>query len=667
MKYIFGIIFILMMGTVSGQLFSFDFSNFDNIREYATINGTATTQFHDLINNVSTMGKEYLCKYQDEATLPSCWTEPSGSVVLESTNLFLGNATMRLPGGAGASSIRFQAPTDVNLTYYFWILGQDGGTGQGDFANNNGAGNSLVSNSDSSFLQFRDGSLVRFDSNIARNSNSEWYFGGIIGHINSGLPFWGNGTFTDHNFDDHPIGSSSSFILFESVNYDGPPHSTIDEVYILNATPAYNTSAVRREWNITTITSTTDFIMTYIGSDPAVSDIVLGIGCVESGGINFINTTTNGSQISCAEAVTQIIPFTEIYNTSTNYTVFTIDAGVSVDTTPPTIIVVSPANDTTTNQNPFNITLNVTDDSSFNITCSIRNSSDIFILEQIFEQSTLEIFNIVNATEGINDLEIICLEENAVNNTASETLRINIDTINPLITITSPINNTITTTDITVDLNCNDPGLTLFNYSFFNSSTEVQTFENTSVDGNNLDIDDTIVVAGLGSGTYNMEIFCVNGVNTAFQLLELVIDNEPAFTLLQISNTTPIANDIININVTCIDTIGLSSIEGSDNKTGVQVNETLGVITGLEGIFFDNHTTSLGTIELQYTCTDTSGLSDQTSVIYTASTAPEVIITLGIETYPYDELLNFVIITLIVIFIVSSIIVRGKSIIGGAK
>ena len=53
----------LAIGLASSQLFTFDFSNFDNVREYKTINGTATTQFHDLINNVSTMGYEYLCKY----------------------------------------------------------------------------------------------------------------------------------------------------------------------------------------------------------------------------------------------------------------------------------------------------------------------------------------------------------------------------------------------------------------------------------------------------------------------------------------------------------------------------------------------------------------------------------------------------------------------------
>ncbi len=85
------------------------------------------------------------------------------------------------------------------------------------------------------------------------------------------------------------------------------------------------------------------------------------------------------------------------------------------------------------------------------------------------------------------------------------------DSIDPILTVTLPTNNTLYTaslSNITVDLTCSDLHLYILNYSFYNDSDILKTLQNGTTTGTEMIIKDTIDISSYDDGTYYLNVTC---------------------------------------------------------------------------------------------------------------------------------------------------------------
>lgn len=407
--------------------------------------------------------------------------------------------------------------------------------------------------------------------------------------INS-FHFFSNSSWDELNitYNNNPCGNAFA-IIGSSCN--STPSST-------QAIP--NTPNVRYFWNITS-----SIRHELQKSNDNVTTILQYRGLSGSFGVDLRFTTREGAVVN-------------------NRPILNISFESAVDATPPTITINTPQNNTDVNDVPLNFELNVIDDSNFNVTCVLRNATNIFD-EKTFPQLTntnLIFSSVQNQTQTIN-FNVTCFDNSVNNNSKTELLTITIDTLNPLITINQPINNSVFNSDITVDLSCFDELITEINYTFFNSSNVIKTFQNTSTPDNNvLTINDIIGTSGLGDGVYNMDIVCVNGVNQDTELLELNIDfSSPTITSTSISGINFTEGEAVQINASCSDSF-LTSIEAFNNETGsfISVNSVTFSPPQTFGVLVVDETAIVGTIGHLFECSDSVGNSINSSIlIYTGS------------------------------------------------
>ncbi len=290
------------------------------------------------------------------------------------------------------------------------------------------------------------------------------------------------------------------------------------------------------------------------------------------------------------------------------------------DTTPPTIIVDSPLNNTEVDDIPLNFVLNVTDDSNFTMDCTLRNATDIFD-QDTFPQNTfsnLTFTSVDNQTQVLN-FNVTCFDNSANNNSATQLLTITVDTLNPIITVTLPVNESVFGSDITVELSCFDALISELNYTLRNlSDIDIQTFQNTTDPVNGvLTIDDVIDTSVLGSDVYNMDITCVNGVNTDTELLEFTLDlTVPIIDSTAQSDDNFTETETVQLNVTCSDD-RLETIEAFNNESGTFAS--IGTLTFsptvTTGTFIFNDTVVLGVTGTLFECSDSLGNSANSSIL----------------------------------------------------
>jgi len=299
----------------------------------------------------------------------------------------------------------------------------------------------------------------------------------------------------------------------------------------------------------------------------------------------------------------------------------------AADTTLPTITSLVPANNSISNQNPLEINFTSTDDTSPTIFCTLFNGTiNVSSINASSGSQYNFTFNSTGFEETIEFL-INCTDESQ--NSVQSVLFVSIDTVEPFITPLSPINNSFHNADVQINLTCEDVNLTSANYTIFNTSDIIQTGLNASPIGGIATITDTLTVIGIADGVYNIRYFCNNIVNFDEEFFEITIDRFIGNGTVIIANDTPTRSDIIQINATCTDDVGLTSISVANNVSGVLTNISTSTINGLTVLHIENHTVEFDFITHTFTCEDQIN-SIQFSVSYDGQQIPAVLAGLAL-------------------------------------
>ena len=166
--------------------------------------------------------------------------------------------------------------------------------------------------------------------------------------------------------------------------------------------------------------------------------------------------------------------------------------------------------------------------------------------------------------------------------------------------------------------------ISLVNYTFFNGSNILSSFQNDSNVSTTLTIEDTIDISSLVSGNFNLNVTCINGVNTQRQQFNIEIDKTNPLVVTAISDNTPVVSDVIQLNSTCSDSNGISLLAVENNATGSFINvTTVSVTNQTPFLYLHNHTVVLGEIAHRVTCQDAVSNSIQSALIpYNSSATP---------------------------------------------
>lgn len=247
-----------------------------------------------------------------------------------------------------------------------------------------------------------------------------------------------------------------------------------------------------------------------------------------------------------------------------------------------------------------------------------------YFIDDILNQSSFT-NTTLNASDNSYNLKV-SINDGTVSS-SNVSVSFTIDTINPIVTINEPINNSFHNSDITVDLVCTNINLNNLSYVFHNTSNIIQTEFNATNGLTQSTLKEPILTAGLGDGVYNFNVSCTDNASlTINQFLLLNIDNNaPIVDSTAISNSSPVEDDIIGINVTCSDSSsGLATINVANNVTGTLTNVSTSNFNNVAtGTFEFNHTAILGFISHQFTCSDALSNQIQSGLVnYNSSAAP---------------------------------------------
>ncbi len=195
---------------------------------------------------------------------------------------------------------------------------------------------------------------------------------------------------------------------------------------------------------------------------------------------------------------------------------FCVNFTLPVDSTPPSVTITSPTNDTGINTIPFNFSLTVSDDTSSEINCILQNATDIFDTETTAGADINLSFN-----PAITDIQqkaifnISCFDNTVPNNNSFSALfNLTLDNIVPGITLTSPANNSLvdkTFDNLTVESSCSDPNGIAFNYSLINDAGVVVNSRQNNTPSTNMILNSNINLAGINTGNFKINFTCVDG------------------------------------------------------------------------------------------------------------------------------------------------------------
>lgn len=215
------------------------------------------------------------------------------------------------------------------------------------------------------------------------------------------------------------------------------------------------------------------------------------------------------------------------------------------DVTPPTITVWSPTNNTRVNDLPLNFTLEASDDSAGNINCTLSNET-VFFDNATSAQTTRFNLSFTSAETEINQMilfNISCVD--LVSNQKTDLFNITIDTINPAIVITDPINNTLvdrTAQNLTFNSLCTDVSPLAYNVSMINSDgVVILSFQNNSPNINELQLKNEFNISGIPLGEYVLNFTCVDSHTYSVSKITDVYKDE---ILKKLYYTTESTNDV---------------------------------------------------------------------------------------------------------------------------
>ena len=270
------------------------------------------------------------------------------------------------------------------------------------------------------------------------------------------------------------------------------------------------------------------------GIKEGLSNISVNAYC-DSDGINFDNVST--------------------------YTVYDITIN---DTTLPNITLISPSNNSWTNDENLTFYFNATDESIIK-SCGIYVDYILKSTDDIFESGSLSEFNLTDLGQGNHSWFVSCYDNSTNLNLGNSSISfINIDLTNPLVTSISPQNeSTVSNNTIIFKYNVTDNYGEVNNCSLILNDIVYDT-ENNIVENVTLNF-----TKELFGGYYNWTVRCIDKANNSgYSETRFINITDPDLAVysfgIEFSKENPVENEEVIINAT------LHNI-GNDNATDVLV------------------------------------------------------------------------------------------------
>ncbi len=132
--------------------------------------------------------------------------------------------------------------------------------------------------------------------------------------------------------------------------------------------------------------------------------------------------------------------------------------------------------------------------------------------------------------EGTLLWNIVCYNLAPANGTAAFNFTHKVDTVDPVITIYRPLNNSFhrQPENLILDGFCTDPTVFIFNITLFNS-TNITTWQNTTTTATTLKLNRTLALASYAEGNYTINFTCSDGHTS--------LDWDPKITTIKQSNS----------------------------------------------------------------------------------------------------------------------------------
>lgn len=269
-----------------------------------------------------------------------------------------------------------------------------------------------------------------------------------------------------------------------------------------NSSPTFGADSI----NNTLPKITEDVLLSQVVSDETDLDFVT-ISHNQSGVLtNQTPQDISGLSFNASETITVTLPKGSVigYQWHVNDTSGNSNTSVirtfAVGNTPPTIpTVIFPTANLLTNLQPLDINVTFDQDADGD-TLTIHYFINGTINQTSLTNTTL------NASDNTYIIEVSVTDGEDFSANASVTFEL--DTVNPLITVIEPINGSSISTDITVDISCNDINVFILNYTFHNGTDVIRSGQdNVSVD-NVLEIQDSIPIENLTDGQFFLNISC---------------------------------------------------------------------------------------------------------------------------------------------------------------
>ncbi len=346
--FICSFLFILVIPSSNATtFFKFDYLNLtEGMGEIRKWNLSRSSVLFDFATNATTLGyKGWICKYDNEATLPPEWTT-SGTVTIVTSNLEENQVSVVTNGGHG--DLQCDPTTTQNLTaWWFWV--NHGTSGEKTFYMLDGADSNqallLGMNTDvgASVLQYRDPGWLSGDIRYGKTDETEYVFGyananenvGILNNMSKGGYWYRKWVSEIRNittFSDRADWSSGGQL--------------VDYIRVANSTAEYNITeniAVSTPQVLLTAQSSYDVFIMGDNTPEKLLDIKFGISC--NNGTNWVNGTSsqggfNLSRITCFNTQVSHDLQLAVYNMnlSTNWTSVFVREKTVPDITPPSLL-----------------------------------------------------------------------------------------------------------------------------------------------------------------------------------------------------------------------------------------------------------------------------------------------------------------------------------------
>jgi len=181
------------------------------------------------------------------------------------------------------------------------------------------------------------------------------------------------------------------------------------------------------------------------------------------------------------------------------------------DTTPPTIAIANPTNNSYTNTLPLSFEITASDDLETTLGCSLGNESQQLDSDTFTSgvQNTLS-YNPTNAERDIT-FNITCWDNSDNNNSASLVWNVSIDTINPVMSIhyvTQGRDYDKRIENISYALECSDNYLYTLNTTFFNVSQQIESEQNITYTETRLTQNSSFDLTNVALGSYSINFSC---------------------------------------------------------------------------------------------------------------------------------------------------------------